>query len=271
MVAIAPETKPVVRPLVLDPNEISFYKQQGYLYLPGLVGRELARGLYDEVLDVMSRIGVPLERLQRAGEVGDKLRQTSKYLQGGLLDGLVNSENLRSIAGQLMGGPSSVYLPFTAVKNGGGGGRFHFHQDNQYTRFTDGLLGINIWFALSEMTPENGCLQMCPKSHLRGTLEAVQSSDGDTHKMNKVEPDDFLPLRMMPGDAVAFSRLTLHGSGANLTNEPRAAYAVQFFRDDAEAVWDNQPARPLKNANRWPVGPVREIVPPSAEVNYDGH
>ena len=64
---------------------------------------------------------------------------------------------------------------------------------------------------------------------------------------------------MRPGDAVAFSRLTLHGSGTNHTNEPRLAYAVQFHRDDVTAVWDNQAPRLLKGANRWKTGPVEQI------------
>ena len=79
-----------------------------------------------------------------------------------------------------MEGPATLYLPFTAVKSGGGGGRFHFHQDNQYTRF-DGP-GINIWIALSPMSPENGCLQVVPRSHLAGTLDSVENPDGDGHR-----------------------------------------------------------------------------------------
>lgn len=264
-------SRSAVRSLSLHPNEINFYKQEGYLYLPGLISRLMAEELHAEILQVMAQSGVPLDRLHQATATGDKLRQCGKYLEGGLIDRMVNGEELRSLAAQLLGGPSTLYLPFTAVKNGGGGGRFHFHQDNQYTRFTDGLLGINIWFAFNEMTPENGCLQMCPRSHLRGTLEAVQSTDGDTHRMNKFEPADFLPLRMMPGDAVAFSRLTLHGSGPNSTSEPRVGYGVQFHRDDALATWDNQPPRLLKNSGRWNVGPVKKIEPPKANVNYDGH
>jgi 2-oxoglutarate-dependent dioxygenase len=74
---------------------------------------------------------------------------------------------------------------------------------------------------------------------------------------------------MRPGDAIAFSRLTLHGSGANNTNEPRVAYAVQFHRDDVEATWDGE-TRLLKTQQRWGVAPVDEITPPTAR-SQDGH
>jgi 2-oxoglutarate-dependent dioxygenase len=213
--------------------------------------------------------------LAQARHDQDKLRQTTQYLAGGKLDALVNSPSLRALAGQLMEGDSSLYMPFTAVKSGGGGGRFHFHQDNQYTRFTDGLKGINIWFALGEMTPENGCLQIVPRSHLRGTLE--KGSGGASAAPIKADsedfiaaPKDFLPVRMRCGDAVAFTRLTVHGSGPNTTNAPRLGYATQFFRNDTMAIWDNQPPRPLMGAQRYPTGPVDRIGPIEAK-SLDGH
>lgn len=255
--------------LTLDPKEKRFYQQEGYLLLPGLLTGQQADAARQEVLEIV-RISCDLSGEQGRGKDGQarKLVQSGQYLRSSVLEGLINSPHLRRIASELMGGDSSLYMPFTAVKSGGGGGRFAFHQDNQYTRFVDGLGGINLWFALCDMTPENGCLQMCPRSHLRGTLDADVEADG--HRRTKIEPQDFLPLRMHAGDAVAFTRLTVHGSGENLTNRPRVAYAVQFHRDDVQAVWGSQPPRPLKGANRWPTQPVDEITPPDA-AGGDGH
>ncbi len=263
------ERDSTVADLTLDPREIGFYQREGYLYLPGLIDRETAATARDEVLEILRTTHALIGQQARARDgSAAKLVQTTQYLRGTTIDRLVNSPSLRSIASQLLGGPASLYMPFTAVKSGGGGGRFSFHQDNQYTRFTDGLLGINIWFALVPMTPENGCLQMCPRTHLRGDAEADADSDG--HRRMKITPDDFLPMRMQPGDAVAFTRLTVHGSGVNSTDEPRVAYAIQYHRDDVMAVWDNQPPRPLKGANRWPTGPVDRITPPDPRAG-DGH
>ena len=243
----------------LTENERRFYGAYGYLCLPGLISLEAAAGLAEEVLAVMAGLGVTLQDLRRATTSKDKLRQSRQYLAGSGLEMLIHSAELLDIASQLMGGPSTLYLPFTAVKSGGGGGRFHFHQDNQYTRF-DGP-GINIWFALMEMSPENGCLQMAPGTHLTGTLDVVESEDQDGHRTVAVEPEDFLPLRMQPGDAVAFSRLTLHGSGANNTDQPRLGYAVQFHRDDVRASRDGLDIGLLKENPRLLIRPVEAIRP----------
>ena len=75
---------------------------------------------------------------------------------------------------------------------------------------------------------------------------------------------------MRAGDAIAFSRLTLHGSGANETDEPRVAYAIQFHRDDVSATFDGE-TKLLKERPRWTnIKPVAEITAPTAK-SQDGH
>ncbi|MEO8398700.1 MAG: phytanoyl-CoA dioxygenase family protein [Ignavibacteriaceae bacterium] len=242
----------------LDEGNIKLYYEDGYLQIPDLINKSFIEELRNEVLHIMDTIGL----------VNSKLRQTTQYLKGSMLDSLVNSYKLKELAGKLMNGESSLYMPFTAVKSENGGGKFHFHQDNQYTEFDKP--GTNFWFALNKMTLNNGCLQIDPKSHLNGTLESEPSGDGDQHKKVKLEPENFKALLMNPGDCVAFSRLTIHGSGPNNSNEPRIAYAIQFHRDDAKAKWGGNDWVLLKKNPRWSIAPVNKIVPPE-EVSLDGH
>ena len=253
-----PDTDPVAEPdAALPPNVLADYQRDGYVVLPGLISPETVVSLRAEVMHIMDVIGLGTT----------KLKQSSEYLAGGALDAFVNSPNLRQIAGALLGGEATLYLPFTAVKSGGGGGRFHFHQDNQYTRFD--RPGINLWFALAPMMPENGCLQVVPRSHLNGTLPSF-SPENDGHKAVTFEPNEFVPVKMQPGDCVAFSRLTVHGSGENRTNEARVAYAVQFAREDVNystdqgATWGS-----LREKPRWSTGPVAQISVPKDKL--DGH
>jgi len=235
------------------------YDEQGYVLLPGLISRDAAEALRREVMGIMDIIGL--------GQ--SKLKQTSEYLPGSAIDALVNSPNLRAVASALMGGPSTLYLPFTAVKSGGGGGEFHFHQDNQYTRL-DGP-GNNLWIALTPMREENGCLKILPGSHLHGTLPSEESPDKDGHRTITFEPESFVPIRMEPGDCVAFTRLTVHGSLPNGTDAHRVAYAVQFHRDDVNYSTDGgQTWKFAKEHPRWPrIGPVSTITPPEGKL--DGH
>ncbi|MFC7624919.1 phytanoyl-CoA dioxygenase family protein [Microlunatus sp. GCM10028923] len=221
----------IVTPISLTDSEVEFYKREGYLSLPGLVDSRAVERLRNEVFAVLEANGVPRAGLNRATETADKLRQCPQYLAGSALDELINGDATLAVAARLIGGTAHRYLPFTAVKAGGGGGTMHFHQDNNYTRHDPALGSINLWVALGDMTPENGCLQIVPRSH-RAQLDSRSSDDGDTHRQVDVDPLQCLPIRMRPGDAVAFSRWTVHGSGPNVTEEPRVAYALQYHRDD---------------------------------------
>lgn len=241
----------------ISQEQLDFYQNEGYVLLPGAITPEVAQALRAEVMDIMDKIGLEMS----------KLRQTDQYLEGSLLDSFINSPQLLAIAEQLMGGPSSLYLPFTAVKSGGGGGRFHFHQDNQFTTFD--APGVNLWFALNPMTKENGCLQLVPRSHLQGTLGWVLSGDGDNYRKIDWEPSEFLAVEMSPGDCVAFSRTTIHGSGINETQEPRVGYAVQFHRNDVRYKAADGEIKLLKDFPRFNVKPVKEITVPLEKK--DGH
>lgn len=74
---------------------------------------------------------------------------------------------------------------------------------------------------------------------------------------------------MRPGDCVAFSRLTVHGSGSNASSDIRTGYAIQFHRDDVRATWEGHSPTLLKEHSRWDIGPVTQITIPTEEK--DGH
>ncbi len=214
--------------LAITNDEVEFYSEEGYLVLPGLLAPKSVQDLRSETLEL-----IETERPPHA-----KLQQTSRIFTEGFIDKLVLSENLRVLTSRLVGGESTLHNPFTAVK-AAGGGRFHFHQDNQYTAFEGP--GINVWFALQDITPENGALQIVPRSHQKGiTYDPVPSGDGDEYLKVDWEPEYFLPVRLHAGDAVAFDRLLVHGSGENRTSEPRVGYGVQFFRNDTKAIVDGK-------------------------------
>ena len=77
-------------------------------------------------------------------------------------------------------------------------------------------------------------------------------------------------VRMRAGDCVAFSRLTVHGSGPNQTSEPRVAYAIQYHRNDVSWIEkETGEKKLLTRFPRWKNEPVVEYSVPAGK--RDGH
>lgn len=256
------QTDPVntdpVNTVRLTAGEINFYRREGWLIVPGLLSPEVTAALRDDVLDLMGRIG---------GWEGAKLRQTHQYLPDSAIDRHVHSAALAGLAETLLGGEPVLWLPFTAVK-GPQGGLFNFHQDNNYTRLD--APALNIWVALVDMGPELGTLQVVPQSHRAGTRPSETLEDG--HRSIRIDESDFIPMRLRAGDAVVFSRDTIHGSGPNSLDTPRLAYAVQYARSDANYP-DPETGEPVSAKDRPKYGhshvATTDIEVPTTRT--DGH
>lgn len=251
-------TVDTVNQVDLTEGEVNFYRREGWLVVPGLLAPDVTAVLRDDVLALMDRIG---------GWQGSKLRQTSQYLPGSPIDRHVHSARLGDLAARLLGGEAVLWLPFTAVK-GPQGGTFNFHQDNNYTRLD--APALNIWVALVDMGPDLGTLQVVPRSHREGTRPSETLPDG--HRAIRIDESDFIPMRLRAGDAVVFSRDTIHGSGPNTRPDPRVAYAVQYCRSDARYPHPDT-GEPTSAGEQPKYGhthvPTTDIVTPTTRT--DGH
>ena len=73
---------------------------------------------------------------------------------------------------------------------------------------------------------------------------------------------------MRAGDCIAFSRLTVHGSGPNLTDTPRVAYAIQFHRNDVNWIdRETGEKKLLTKFPRWTNKPVEHVESPCVDSN----
>ena len=101
-----------------------------------------------------------------------------------------------------------------------------WHQDSGYGRL-DPPDDLTVFVALTDMTAENGCLQVVPGSHRAGLL------DHDAAALNPVLRETALPgepvaVPLRAGEALAFSGLLVHGSGPNRARAPRVAFYVRY-------------------------------------------
>ena len=111
--------------------------------------------------------------------------------------------------------------------------RFPWHQDNGYT-FVEPQQYLTCWVALTDASVDNGCPQVIPGLHRRGTYQ---------HRF--VEPlgweiieshPDAVAAPVGKGGIVVFSSLTPHLTGPNTTDAVRKAYILQYAPDGATIV-----------------------------------
>lgn len=142
---------------------------------------------------------------------------------------------LAGIARDLLGDDVRLYWDQTVYKQPHGTEPVLWHQDNGYT-FVEPQSYLTCWVALTDATPENGCVYVMPGVHRDGTLwhehtDIGEECWGDWHEAVAV------PVRA--GSMVVFTSLTPHATPINTTDLVRKAYIVQYAPDGAVTLQGN--------------------------------
>lgn len=220
---------------ILSAQQIEAWNRDGYL----LLKQVLPISLVQEVESLID----PLE-----AESEEKLRQQGGKSVISTADALTfsphlvtRSESLRRFAAHdlfaelclnLLGPDARLYWDQAVYKKPGNPEEFPWHQDNGYT-FIEPQDYLTCWVPLTDATESNGCPWVIPGAHLGGTYKHRLTPLGFQCTEN---PDNAVPVCAEPGDIVAFSSLTPHRTGPNLSQSVRKAYILQYAHNDAEAI-----------------------------------
>lgn len=125
------------------------------------------------------------------------------------------------------------------------------HQDQGYGRI-EPATDVTVWVALVDTDERNGGLSFVPGSHRLGLLPHDRAGVNPLLRETRAPaPPVAVPLRA--GEAVAFSGLTLHGSGPNHGEAPRPGFYVRYCEPTAVLV-DPERERPvLEDPHSWMV------------------
>ncbi len=109
-----------------------------------------------------------------------------------------------------------------------------WHQDATYWGLHPPRV-TTAWIALSESTPENGCLRVIPGSHKGPLLPQVETYARDNVLSRgqeiavKVEESQAVDLVLRPGEMSLHHIGIVHGSNQNKSNVPRIGIAVRYI------------------------------------------
>lgn len=222
---------------MLTQEQTSFYRDNGYLMVRGLLDREEAKALREECHDLARRL--------TSGEAADSTWSSARGLVGAgestalthcpdvqfhaaAFGRLLVGERFTSAAAAVLGGPN-VQLHHTKmfIKPPEKGSPFPLHQDHPFFPHTRHTVAAAI-FHFDDAPVERGCVRVVPGSHLQGPLPH-DAAEGDYHLPFEQYPLELsIPCAAQAGDVLFFSYLTVHGSGINASDEARTTLLVQF-------------------------------------------
>lgn len=212
--------------MALSEVQVQHFYREGYVVAPGLVPLESVRAVLE---------AAPKE-VNRDGRWQPHIFDHAHPDQDWAIHRLLVEPNMVEAVTDIFGAPPRVYYGMLAIVPAHGGNGLPWHQDNQYTQILGGAL--NVFVALSEITPARAILWVAPRSHHAG----VQPSQANTttapgHREAIIEPENGIPLPTMnPGDVCIFDRSTYHRSLKNETSEDRFAYAAQYQSEHARVA-----------------------------------
>jgi len=145
------------------------------------------------------------------------------------------SEKIGAITQTCLGTPGMLFNEQFVVKGAGKGASFAWHQDGAYVGF-DHKAYLTVWIALDDTTEANGCVFLLPRNlDAHPGLDPHEWQDDSNELNGYFGTDSGIPMTCKAGTIVAFSSLTLHRSGPNVTDTPRRAYVCQY---SPEAIRD---------------------------------
>ncbi len=212
------------------------YDELGYFVMPGVfdadrlveLDRAIAPGdaLVRELLE-----GLPDGRLSVAGL---DTQTVSPNMVGGsdVLAAVCEDPVLAGVCADLIGPDVRLYWEQAVYKQPHSAAPVLWHQDNGYT-YVEPQSYVTCWIAITDATPDNGCISVIPGVHRDGTLEHRNTPIGEECWGDEDRAVD-VPVRA--GDVVVFTSLTPHATRRNTTDDVRKAYIVQFVPDGAVAI-----------------------------------
>lgn len=210
--------------------EKDLYLEQGYLHIKGLLTAAEAAAYRSECHQLVERTGNTDATWSsvRTSPEGVRLRLSHCHdlqFYSAAFTRLLVDPRLMRVAQGIMGPNVQLHHTKMFIKPPENGSPFPMHQDYPYFPHQKHSV-IAVIVHLDDAPVEKGCLRVVPGSHKLGPLESVGA---DHHLPTDRYPiESALPLPARAGDAIFMSYLLVHGSGVNLSQEPRTTILIQM-------------------------------------------
>ena len=225
----------------LSAEQAAFYHENGYLHIPGLLSDSEAKSYCDEIHALARRQG-PSDGTWDSVK-GGQTRLTHAHdvhFRSAAITRLLVDPRITGVAQDIIGPNVQLHHNKMFIKPPEKGSPFPMHQDYPYFPHRDHSM-IAVILHFDDAPEEKGCLRVYPGTHLLGPLDA---GGKDYHLPEDVYPlSRATPIPAKAGDAIFISYLIVHGSGVNISDEPRTTLLIQMRDPDDVPLSDAHASR----------------------------
>ncbi len=269
---------------LLDDRQLADYARDGVVLVREALDSDEVESARRAIGTVLADPGPLAQVASAAGDPGSFAEDFCRWLDVADIEVLARRSAVPRLAAELMGSPQvRLYHDHVLVKEGGTRQRTPWHQDQPYYN-VDGE-GISAWIPVDPV-PVAGCLELVAETHRGPWLmprtflagEAKWFPQGALAELPDIEAnrDDFVIRRfeMLPGDAVFFNFLTVHGAPGFPFPGRRRVLSLRYLSTAARHAprrWRTSPEFPGL-ADELPAGapfdhPLFPVVwPPGADT-----
>ena len=219
----------------LSADEISFYRDNGYLLVEGLLDPEEAALFRQEAHDLIQRVlefdeRVRFEGWKSSAKITDLPRELlhchNVQYHSAAFSRLISDPRLTDRVADLIGPNIQLHHTKLFIKPPETGAPFPMHQDVPYfLHEKHSMMSATIHF--DDAPVERGCIRVVPGSHKLGQLQHL--AEGEYHlPLDEYPLQEATPCPARAGDVLLFSYLTIHGSAPNTSDSPRTSLLVQM-------------------------------------------
>ena len=215
--------------------QIDCYREQGFVQLPDVVtGTELQRmraavtGAVQQEVREDTRAFSEKSTYEKVFIQRINLWRRHAHLQEFIL-----ARRFGNIAARLAGYSMRIFHDHALYKEPRKGARTVWHQDTHYWPHQQKGHQLSLWLALTDATPQSGCLSFIPGSQHFHDVPVVDLTAG--RELKEVAPQLMgkkgvcVPLRA--GSCTFHNGLTFHYAGPNRSDRMREALAIIYMPD----------------------------------------
>ncbi|KAF2674307.1 PhyH-domain-containing protein [Microthyrium microscopicum] len=234
---------------MVSQEQLKFFDQNGFLIIRDLLSQ-------DEVQDVQRWTQevhdwtptphsefMPYEEINASGE--RVLCRTENFVDAHSgFNGILRSEKLISILGQLAGEPMLLFKEKINYKLAGSGGFAPHIDSTAYTHVKD-IKHLTILLAVDASNMTNGGLEVVSGSH---AMQVPINKQDNCIEHNWVTAQRWIPAELNAGELLIFGSYLAHRSGSNTSNEDRKAIYATYncaserdlhkqYYEDRKTLW----------------------------------